>query len=299
MEADVTAVKSTSFQVGLIGGGIMKSRSPAIHMAEGEALGLDVNYHLFDLDLDPRGHAALPKVLEEVQAQGFAGVNVTYPFKQEVMALLDELSPDARALKAVNTVVLKNGRRIGYNTDWTGFGENLKRGLPDVRMDSVLQLGAGGAGSAITYALLKLGVKQIFLSDLDSERAERLVQTMAEAFGPGRVTICDNLAQAAAQIDGLVNATPVGMLKHPGTPLPASLLRPQMWVADVVYVPLETELLKSARAIGCKTLDGGGMAVLQAAEAFRLFTGVTPNIERMLSKFNQSLLSGEVVTSSD
>ena len=295
----MTAAKSTSYRVGLIGGGIMKSRSPSIHMAEGEALGLDVDYRLFDLDLDPRGHSALAAVLDEVQAQGFAGVNITYPFKQEVMALLDELSPDARALKAVNTVVIKDGRRVGCNTDWTGFGENLKRGLPDARMNSVLQLGAGGAGSAITYALLKLGVQQIYLSDLDCARAERLVHTMADAFGPGRVTVCDNVAQVADRIDGLVNATPVGMLKHPGTPLPPSLLRSWMWVADVVYVPLETELLKSAHAIGCPTLDGGGMAVLQAAEAFRLFTGVTPNIERMLSKFNESLRSGEVVTSSD
>jgi shikimate dehydrogenase len=180
---------------------------------------------------------------------------------------------------------MRDGNRIGHNTDWWGFAESFRRGLPDVKRDRVVQLGAGGAGAAVAHAALTLGVKQVTLFDLDASRSKRLAADLAARFGEGRATPGADLGGAMAESDGLIHATPTGMAKHPGLPLPATFLRPVLWVAEIVYFPLETELLRTAKGIGCRTLNGGGMAVFQAAEAFRLFTGISANAERMLRHF--------------
>jgi shikimate dehydrogenase len=202
-----------------------------------------------------------------------------------VVPLLDELSPDARALGAVNTVVLREGRRIGHNTDCSGFAESFRRGLPDAPRGRVVQLGAGGAGAAVAQALLAEGVGRLAIADIAAKRAEALAAALSDRFGAGRAAVVADLAAELAAADGLVNCTPVGMAKLPGTPLPVALLRPPLWVAEIVYFPLETALLRAARALGCRTLDGGGMAVFQAAGAFRLFTGREPDAARMLAHF--------------
>jgi shikimate dehydrogenase len=271
--------------VGLIGAGISASRTPPMHEKEGAEQGLRYIYRLIDLQTLNLGAEALPDLLLAAERMGFAGLNVTHPCKQAVIPLLDELSDDARALGAVNTVVLRDGRRLGHNTDWYGFAESFRRGLPDVPRAQVVQLGAGGAGSAVAHAMLTLGAEQLTLFDTDHARAERVAADLAARFGTGRARATRNLAAAMAQTDGLINTTPVGMAKYPGLPLPAELLRPDVWVAEIVYFPMETELLRQARALACRTLDGGGMAVFQAVEAFRLFTGITPDPERMLRHF--------------
>ncbi len=187
----------------------------------------------------------------------------------------------------MNTVVLKDGKRIGHNTDWFGFAENFRRGLPDAPRDHVVQLGAGGAGSAVAHAALTCGVKKLTIVDTVADRARSVAEGRAARFGPERVSVADpaDIASALATADGLINTTPIGMEKYPGLPLPAALLRPDLWVAEIIYFPLETELLRTARALGCRTLDGGGMTVFQAAEAFRLFTGIEPDAQRMLQHF--------------
>jgi len=271
--------------IGLIGGGIQASRSPALHEREAEAQGLRCLYHLIDLDRMNLGAEAVGDLLAAAQRVGFAGVNVTHPCKQAVIAHLDRLSPEAEAIGAVNTVVFADGRRTGHNTDSLGFGESLRRFLPGVPLGRVVQPGAGGAGAAVAHALLASGVGEVALLDLDAARADALAARLCARFGPGRARATTDLAQALAQADGLVNATPIGMARYPGSPVPASLLRPGLWVADIVYTPLETELLRLARAAGCRTLAGGGMAVFQAAEAFRLFSGRAPDVARMLRHF--------------
>ena len=278
--------------VGLIGQGIQASRSPALHEREGTEQGLRLVYRLIDLDLLGLGADRLEELLKAAQWMGFAGLNITYPCKQAVIPLLHELSDDARALGAVNTVVLRDGRRIGHNTDSSGFAEGFRRGLPGVARGRVVQLGAGGAGAAVAHALLAEGVGQLAIRDTEAGRAEALAERLRPHFGADRVVACTELAGAMAQADGLVNCTPVGMAKLPGMPLPAALLRPSLWVAEVVYFPLETELLRSARALGCRTLDGGRMAVFQAVGAFRLFTGVAPDAERMLRHFGEMAAAG-------
>ena len=216
---------------------------------------------------------------------GFAGLNITHPAKQAVLPLLDELSEAAGALGAVNTVVFEAGRRIGHNTDWWGFAESFRRNLDGVPRDRVALLGAGGGGSAVAYAALKLGVQRLAIVDLEPGRAERLAARLCERFGAGRAFAEPDPSLALAAADGLINATPVGMAEYPGLPLPAALLRPGLWVVDIVYFPLETELLRRRAGAGCRTQGGGDMAVFQAALAFQLFTGIVPDALRMRRHF--------------
>ncbi|WP_103339054.1 shikimate dehydrogenase [Amycolatopsis sp. CA-126428] len=276
----------TSYLIGLVGTGIGPSASPALHEREADELGLRYVYRLLDLDVLRRPVA---EVLAAARLAGFDGLNVTHPAKQAVVAHLDELSPEAAALGAVNTVVFDRGRAIGHNTDATGFARSLTRGLPDVRLDDVVLLGAGGAGAAVAHALLSLGTGRLAVHDVDGDRGAHLVEGLERRFGPGRAATGD--LSAIHHADGLVHATPTGMAAHPGLPVPAELLHGDLWVADIVYRPLETALLAAARARGCRVLHGGGMVVFQAAESFRLFTGAEPDPARMLRHFDA--LEGE------
>jgi shikimate dehydrogenase len=274
-------------RLGLIGGAIGRSKSPLIHEAEAAAQGLRCTYELIDLDARNVGVDALEGLLAEVERKGFAGVNVTYPCKQAVIPLLHELSDEARAIGAVNTVRLVGGRRIGYNTDAFGFAESVRLGLRGASLENVTQIGAGGAGAAVAYALLGLGATQLTIVDIETGRASALASTLMQRFPERQVIASNDLEGAVATAHGVVNATPIGMAKHPGSAIPQHLLRTSMWVADVVYFPMETELLRDARALGCRTLDGGGMVVFQAARAFEIFTGLTADRDRMRQHFDQ------------
>lgn len=278
-------MRNRSVLVGLIGAGIQASRTPGMHEREGAALGLPYVYRLVDLERLVLGPEALPDLLSAAEALGFDGLNITHPCKQAVVPLLTDLSDEARAIGAVNTVVLRDGARIGHNTDCTGFAEAFRRGLPGAARERVVQLGAGGGGAAVAHALLGEGVTMLTIVDPAPDRAAHLVDSLTARFGSGRARVGDRLDAELAQADGLVHATPTGMAAHPGLPLPAALLRPDLWVAEIVYFPLETELLRTARALGCRTLDGAGMAVFQAVEAFRLFTGIAPDTARMRDHF--------------
>lgn len=276
-----------SVLVGLIGAGIQASRTPGLHEREGAQQGLRYVYKLIDLEVLGLDASSLAEILTAAERFGFAGLNITHPCKQAIIPLLDELSPDAAALGAVNTVVLKNGRRMGHNTDWWGFSESFRRELSDARRDRVVQFGAGGAGAAVAYALLTLGTEQVIIIDTDQARAGSLAASLCERFGQNRASPSASPADALAEADGIVNATPLGMAKYPGMAFPPNLLHPRLWVADIVYFPMETELLRQARAQGCRTMSGGGMAVFQAVGAFQLFTGLEADVPRMLRHFSE------------
>ncbi|MBB3242735.1 shikimate dehydrogenase [Pseudomonas sp. Tn43] len=277
--------QNTVVLAGLIGAGIQASRTPALHEHEGDAQGLRYLYRLIDLDQLKLDSSALPDLLMAAERMNFTGLNITFPCKQTIIPLLDELSPEARGIGAVNTVVLKDGKRIGHNTDCLGFAEGFRRGLQDVALERVVQMGAGGAGAAVAHALLSEGVQLLSIFDVDQSRAQSLANNLNQHFGFGRAVAGHDLPGTLGQADGLVNTTPVGMKKLPGMPVPVELLRAQLWVAEIVYFPLETELLRNARALGCRTLDGGNMAVFQAVKAFELFSGVVPDAQRMLAHF--------------
>jgi shikimate dehydrogenase len=270
---------------GLLGRGIQLSRTPAMHEAEGRAQGYAYIYRLLDTDRMGDEPPSLASVLAFAEHFGFDGLNVTFPYKQEIMPLLDGLSEAAEALGSVNTVVLRDGRRVGHNTDMWGFKESFRQGMAGAARSSVLLLGAGGAGAAVGHALLDSGVELLLLSDVEPQKAEMLAARLASRFGADRLAVVSDLGSAAARVDGIVNATPVGMAKLPGIPLDPTLLRPECWVADIVYFPLETELLAQARRRGCRALNGEGMAVYQAARAFELFTGSSPDVDRMKAAF--------------
>ena len=252
---------SKSILVGLVGAGIQASLTPRLHEKKGDAQGMRYMYKLIDIDVLGIRLTALSEILTAAERLGFAGLNITYPCKQAVIEELDELSPDARAIGAVNTVIFRNGRRFGHNTDWTGFAESFRRTLADVGRNRVVQFGAGGAGAAVAYALLTLGVRHVVLIDTDRKRARDLAEALCARFGGGRADTRNDPAEALAAADGLVNTTSVGMAKFPGMAFPPNLLSPRLWVAEIIYFPLETELLRMARECGCRTMSGAGMAV--------------------------------------
>ncbi|MGA5201101.1 shikimate dehydrogenase [Streptomyces variegatus] len=283
-----------SYLVGLIGSGIGPSLSPALHEREAGRRGLRLVYRLIDIDTLGVPPEAVGDLLRAARDLGFDGLNITHPCKQLVIEHLDALAPQAEALGAVNTVVFEDGRAVGHNTDVTGFAASFARGLPDAPLERVVQLGAGGAGAAVAHAMLTLGAERVTVVDALPERAAALAGSLNRAFGKARAAAAspDRQPDLLARADGIVHATPTGMAAHPGLPLPADLLHPGLWVAEVVYRPLETELLRTARALGCATLDGGGMAAFQAADAFRLFTGREPDAARMLADLTE--LAGAV-----
>ena len=283
------------FLCGLIGEGIQGSRSPALHEREARLQGLTLHYELIDLAQKGHSIADLPRLIESAEAMGFDGLNITYPCKQAVLPLLADLSDDARAIDAVNTVVFRDGKRKGYNTDCAGFSIPFREKLADASKQTVVLIGAGGAGAAVAYAVLASGTQRLFIVDRDEERAKGLAERMTRRFPDRTLASATQVAAVAKRADGLIHATPTGMAGHPGLPFDPSLLRPEMWLAEVVYVPLETELLREARKRGCRTLDGGGMAVWQAVEAFELFTGVKPDAARMEAHFRQMVAGdGEI-----
>ena len=273
------------YLVGLIGAGIGTSVSPALHEREADRQHVRYLYEIIDLDTLGLAAGDVGELMTAARRLGFRGLNITHPCKQEVVKHLDDLGPEAAELGAVNTVVFKDGRSYGHNTDWWGFAEGFRRGLPEVKRDRAVQLGAGGAGAAVAHAALTLGVGQLTIFDMDSARAAGLASELSARFGEGRAVAGTDLAKSVAEADGLIHCTPTGMAKLPGMPLPAELLHPALWVAEIVYFPLETELLRVARGLGCQTLDGGGMAVFQAVRAFQLITGIEPDAERMRRHF--------------
>ncbi|GCD90411.1 shikimate dehydrogenase [Nocardioides sp. LS1] len=274
-----------SYLLGLVGQGIGASLTPAMQEREGRESGLHLSYRLLDADRMGFGVEDLPDLLSWARRLGFDGLNVTHPFKQAVVPLLDELSDDAADLGAVNTVVFRDGRMLGRNTDWSGYGRAFRQVLPDRVEDRAVLVGAGGAGVAVGYGLLEQGAEHVAVLDSDPERADACAVRLAKRFGDERVTAVRDLERALADAQGLVNATPIGMLGHPGMAVPGRLVHDGLWVSDVVYFPLETELVRLARERGCRVVPGGGMAVHQAVGAFEYFTGRVPDAERIARHF--------------
>ena len=277
--------------LGLIGAGIQRSLTPAMHEQEAREQGLALHYQLIDLDAAGVGAEKLPKLIEAARIMGFAGLNITYPCKQAVIPLLDALSDEARSMGAVNTVVFRDGRAIGHNTDGSGWAWGFRRTLPQADLSRVVLLGAGGAGSAIAHAVLRLGAQKLVIVDREANRAMAAADSLTGLYGAGRVAASDDAAAALQGASGLIHATPTGMDKLPGLPLPAELLHPGLWVAEIVYFPLDTALLRAARERDCATVDGGTMAVGQAIGAFELFTGRTADAQRVQAHFRR-LLAG-------
>jgi shikimate dehydrogenase len=278
---EAQAHRSRHALLGLIGAPIASSAAPAMYEAAGDALGIRCQYQLIEIGGADR--AELERLLYGVRRLGFAGVNVTYPYKEAVIALLDDLSPGARSIGAVNTIVVRDGRLIGYNTDATGFRRAIRPVIDSSGRGAVALLGAGGVGKAIAHALAELSVAEIRVFDADPGKAAALA---ARVGARAKATACASVAQALEGAVGLVNGTPVGMAPNRDAPAPAELLHSGLFVADVVYSPLFTPLLLSARAAGARTVTGRDLAVYQAADAFELFTATSPSIDVIGAAFD-------------
>jgi shikimate dehydrogenase len=270
---------------GLVGRAVQASRTPAMHEKEGARLGLRYRYLLVDFDSAGLPDDALGDVVRASERRGFSGLNVTHPFKHAITSHVTNLSPEATAIGAINTVIFEQGRRTGHNTDVSGFADSFRAGLSGSASASVALFGAGGAGAAVAYALKDNGVRELLILDPDTARASDLAQRIGERFG-GAVRATQDVEDCLARADGIVNATPIGMVKYPGLPFPAQLLQPRHWVAEVIYFPIETDLVRTARALGCRTLTGTGMAVGQAVRAFELFTGLSADWSFMEKHFD-------------
>jgi shikimate dehydrogenase len=240
------------------------------------------------LDVDHLPGRRLPQLLDAIKTAGFAGTNITYPFKQDILPLLDAVDPEAAQVGAINTVaILPDGRTTGYNFDRRGWRHSFEEslGAASAQGATVVLVGAGGAGHAVSFALMDLGVALLVVHDRDGVRANALCGGLARHFGASRCRVASDLGREIAAADGVVNATQVGMRGFPGNPVPTSALKSSHWAADVIYTPVDTEFIKAATAKGARVLSGNGMCVHQAVEAFRLFTGITPDIARLHRAF--------------
>jgi shikimate dehydrogenase len=260
--------------------------SPALFADAFAAAGIDGYYHL--LDADRLAERRLPHLLGAVKTAGFAGVNVTYPFKQDIIPLLDAVDPEATEVGAVNTVAIApDGRTTGYNFDRRGWRNSFLEvlGPESATAKTVVQVGAGGAGRAVAFALMDLGVAELILHDLDAGRANVLKAQLSSQYGASRCRLAGSLEQDIASADGIVNATQVGMRGFPGCPVPVAAIKARHWAADVIYTPMQTAFLSAALAKGARVLNGGGMCVHQAVAAFQCLTGVTPDLRRLHHTF--------------
>ena len=282
--------------MGLIGANIMGSLSPALFADAFEAAGIDGFYHLMDVDRLPG--RSLPQLLDAIKAAGFAGANITYPFKQDIVPLLDAVDPTAMQTGAINTVLIApDGLTTGYNFDRPGWRNSFAEsfGRDSAKGARVVQIGAGGAGHAVAFALMDLGVAQLVIHDLDHARANALCGNLATHFGASRSRLAHELERDIAEADGVVNATQIGMRGFPGNPVPVSALKASHWCADVIYTPIETEFLEAAAAKGARVLNGAGMCVHTAVEAFRLFTDIVPDVARLHATFARALAERDKV----
>lgn len=257
-----------------------------MHEQAGDALGVRCHYQL--IEVAGADAAGLRTLLDGIRRIGFAGVNVTFPYKEAVVPLLDEMSARARDIGAVNTVVVSDGRLIGHNTDTTGFERAVADLVAASNRGAVALIGAGGVGKAIAFALASLGVIGLGIFDADRGKAERLAMQLRDRMN---AWVADDIADAMRGAVGVVNATPVGMLPDRGMAVPEALLSRDLWVADAVYTPLWTPLLTAARAKGARLMTGRELAIYQAADAFELFTGLKPPVEAIQNAFDAVMAS--------
>lgn len=277
------------YLLGLIGDGIDASLTPPMHEAEAAEHGLRLIYRTIDLTRLGRDAQAVGELLRHGAELGYDAFNITHPCKQVVLRYLDEVAPEAERIGAVNTVLIRDGRFVGSNTDAIGFARGLAHAVPGADLGHVVQIGAGGAGAAITHALAGMGATRITVVDLDAKRAGELAERVGGREGACAVATAtpDDVPALLPEATGLVNASPIGMHHHPGCPVPVEALHPGLWVADAVYRPTVTELVSTARRLGCRTMEGGHMAVGQAAATFEQVTGRSADVERMRGVFTE------------
>lgn len=285
-----------TIQLGLVGENISRSRAARLHEHLGRLCGLDVRYKRFDSEgiegFDPVA------VLRDCMDKGYRGLNVTHPFKPMVAAAIPTLRPRARRVGSVNTVVFVDGQWMGANTDYSGFIQGYRHTFGAMDAGRVLILGAGGVSRAIAFALEELGVSEILIHDLKPERAAGLVTALIEDGFDARAVSADSVIAVASEVDGLINATPVGMFKYTGIPIPPDAIGGQRWAFDAVYTPLHTEFLRCCEKAGIPAMTGFELFLFQGLDAFRCFTGITVEQEEVREEIESWMGGSSAVDSS-
>ena len=257
------------FRLGLIGASIGRSQAPWLHKKAGQLCGLQIHYKLFDLN--ELSDKDLKTLLDRLIAQGFHGVNITHPVKEQVTRFVDIPDEAMRRIGAVNTLCFAD--RTAYNTDYSGFIKAFQKKFGTVTPGKVLMLGAGGVGKAIAFALLHLDVNtELSIVDTNLQKSSHLANELKSA-GLRANAYETNLIAELSKVDGLINCTPLGMYQYPGCALPKHLFGGQSWAFDAVYTPLKTEFLQCAQKANLETLSGYELFFYQGRDAFELFTG--------------------------
>lgn len=257
-------------RLGLIGDNIAASQSPRLHRLAGAQSGLDVTY---DRLVPAALGLSFQEMLQKAERDGLRGVNITYPYKERVVAEVTITDPVLTAIGAVNTVIFGGKGRVGYNTDYTGFKAAYARVRGDSEPGITLMIGTGGVGRAVAFGLADLGALELRLVDRDLSKATLLARDLARAFPDLAVVVGDDAAQAARGADGLVNCTPVGMVGYDGTPLPAYAMAGASWAFDAVYTPKDTKFLHDAAQAGLAILSGWELFFFQGVHAWKHFAG--------------------------
>ncbi len=256
-------------KLGLIGKAIMNSSSPDLHVRLGGLTEIPTTYDLFDAN--EQSIASLESQVRKVMAEGYRGVNVTYPWKEDAVRLADHASEGARMVGAANTLVFEADGIFADNTDFTGFISGYRTTLGERQPGRTLVLGTGGVGKAVAFGLGRLGASEVILMDLDPAKSKRLAEELqAQGFAASTI-MPEQLAETVPACDGLVNCTPIGHEKSPGCPLPKELVAAHHWVFDAVYVPAVTEFVAAAKAVDAAVMSGVGLFVFQGIDAFKRF----------------------------
>lgn len=279
--------------VGLLGKSIGRSLSPALHEAAGANLGMDIRYQLFDAEELNYGAEDLGDFLSVASRLGFFGLNITYPFKETILDYLGEKSPEVEQVGSSNTVAFRNGRLIGFNTDYTGFKSAWRDAFGTVRPGVVFMLGAGGVGKAIAHGLMELGAAEIRILDIDRKRCRSLVKALSTTNNSVLCKAVEDVSDGLDGAEGLINATPVGMHAYPGNPLNGCVPKGIQYAVDAIYTPLVTEFLASAMEQGAQVLTGQGLCIFQAASSFEIWFGRPAPIEIMVETFKAAVMVRE------
>jgi len=258
-------------RLGLIGDNIARSQSPRLHELAGRLCGLEVTYErLLPADMSRSFEA----VFETCRGEGFRGINITYPYKEEVTNYLTVPDRAIAAIGACNTVLFGNGGPTGYNTDYTGFMAAFRAAFGKAPPGKVAMAGGGGVGKAVAFGLAGLGCRELVVYDTSPARVTPLLDALGQAGFPLEVRMTSSIEEATDEADGLVNCTPLGMVGYPGSAIPASLIGKQRWAFDAVYTPVDTEFLNACRRAGLEVVSGYELFFRQGVDAFRLFTGL-------------------------
>lgn len=263
-------LQKPDLKLGLIGDNITQSSAPRLHQIAGAMTGISVRY---DLLIPAVREETFLEVFETAQNEGYRGLNITLPYKEKVVPLVQLDDPVLRAIGAVNTVLFSPHGAVGQNTDYTGFKAAYRAARGTKSPQQVMIIGSGGAGRAIAFGLADLGAEGLHLIDTDGDKAHALARDLAHVFPKLDITTGHKVTERPTEVTGLVNATPMGMVGYGGAPMDAAHMSGAEWVFDAVYTPLETPFLQAARSYGMEIISGWELFFFQGVHAWRHFAG--------------------------